>query len=333
MQESGITKVMPRKIEISHRTIVFTLLFLVLIWFLYFIKDIIMQFFLALIITVILNPLVTNLSRHKIPRGLSVLVVYIFLLIFLSALFAVLVPALVEQTTSLVNGLPLVLDQIGVPLYLSEEVIKEVLAQLGNLPGQIVRVGLSIFSNALSVILVLIFAFYLLISKERIDEQLGTFLGEGKEKQLVRLVDELELKLGGWARGQLTLMVLVGLATYVGLTILGIPYVLPLSILAGLLEVVPIIGPIFAAVPAAVIGFGISPVTGLATVALSFLVQQVENYVFVPKIMQRSTGVNPIVTLLALTIGFRMAGVAGAMISIPVVITLQIFIREFAVKK
>jgi predicted PurR-regulated permease PerM len=113
---------------------------------------------------------------------------------------------------------------------------------------------------------------------------------------------------------------------------MGIPYALPLAILAGVLEIIPLLGPIISAVPIALIGFGISPVIGFAVIALSFSVQQIENYLLVPKIMEKSVGVSPIITLLALAIGARFAGVVGAIISIPTVIMLQVLAKEYLIK-
>jgi len=147
------------------------------------------------------------------------------------------------------------------------------------------------------------------------------------------LINILEGRLGGWARGQLGLMLVIAFANYIGLSLLGIPYALPLSILAGLLEIIPYIGPIIAAIPAVVIGFGTSPILGMAVAAMAFLIQQLENYVFVPKIMQKSAGVNPIITLLALAIGFRLAGVIGLLISVPFYIIFQVLANEYILKK
>jgi predicted PurR-regulated permease PerM len=180
---------------------------------------------------------------------------------------------------------------------------------------------------------VLIFAFYMLLSRNRLEDQIGIFFGETKKKELGRFISTLETRLGGWARGQLTLMFAVGLATYIGLLILGIPYALPLAILAGLLEIIPILGPIISAVPGAIIGFGISPLTGVGVIAMAFLIQQLENYLLIPKIMEKSVGVSPIITLVAISIGARLAGIVGVIISVPMVITLQVFVKEYLVKE
>lgn len=320
---------MPRKIEISHRTIVFTVLFLISLWFLYFTRDIILEFFVALLIMAILNPLVTKLSRLKIPRSLAIFVTYLAIFGTLGFAIAGILPPLIDQTTGFANSLPAYLVNLGVGKYLSDQVTSQLLSQVGSLPGEVVRIGVSAFSNLLSVLFVLVFAFYLLLARDRLDENLSLFVGEEKKREIKRVIDVLEERLGGWARGELALMFLVGAANYVGLALLGIPFAISLSILSGILEIVPYIGPIVSTVVVTIIGLSISPVMGLAVLAMAILIQQVENYVFVPKVMEKSVGVNPIVVILALTVGFRLFGFVGVLISVPLVITLQVLTKEY----
>ena len=162
--------------------------------------------------------------------------------------------------------------------------------------------------------------------------KVGFFFGDEKKKELGTIIDTLEKRLGGWARGEISLMLLVGVSTFIGLSLIGIPFALPLSILAGILEIVPYLGPVIAAIPSVIIGFGISPLTGFGVAALAFVIQQLENYVFVPKVMEKSVGVSPIITLLALAIGARVAGIVGMIISVPSVITLQVLIKQYFIK-
>lgn len=331
--KNGILPQMPRKVEISHRTIIFAVFFLLFLWFLYFIREIILQFFVALLVMTILDPLVSRLSKWRIPRGISILISYILIFAIFGLAIAGVVPALVEQSTSFATNLPKYLSGLGIGGYLSEQLTGQLISQIGGLPSQIVKVGISVFSNVLSVFTVLIFAFYLLLARNKLDEQLGFFFGEDKKREVGKVIDRLETRLGGWARGELTLMLLVGLASYIGLIVLGIPFALPLAILAGLLEIIPYLGPILAGVPAVIIGLSISPLMGLAVLALYFLVQQLENYLFVPKVMEKSVGVNPIITLLALAIGFRLAGVIGIVISVPIVITVQVLSQKYLFAK
>lgn len=324
---------MVNKIEISHKTIIFAVLFLISIWFLYYIREILFIFFVALLTMTILNPAVTRITKFKIPRGVAVFLVYLFLLGVVGVAVAGVIPPLVEQSAGFANSLPGYLANIGLSSAISEQVLKEVVTQLGSLPGQIIKFGVVIFSNIIAVVTVLIFTFYLLIARNKADGQLASFLGERNSQTVLRILDNIEIKLGGWARGEMALMLLVGCLNFFGLTILGIPFALPLAILAGVLEIVPNLGPTLAAVPAVVIGFGLSPLTGVATIALAFLIQQVENYLFVPKVMEKSVGVNPVITLLALAIGFKLAGVIGVLVSVPVFITIQAISKEFLLNK
>lgn len=316
---------MIKKVEISHRTIFFTIFFLLFIWLLYYIREIILIFFISLLTMSILNPSVTKLTKYKIPRAVSVLVIYLILLLVMAGATAGIVPPLVEQTSNFINSLPAYLENIGLSKFVSQEMIRDLVLRLGSIPGQILRISVSVFSNLLSVLTILILAFYLLIARDKLDDYSLFLFGDGKKEKISEIMNLLETKLGGWARGQIALMTLIGISSYIGLIILGIPYALPLAILAGLLEVVPNLGPTLSAVPAAIIGFGINTWTGFASLALYFLIQQVENYLFVPKVMEKSAGVNPIATLLAVMIGFRLAGVVGVIISVPVYITLMVF--------
>ena len=117
--------------------------------------------------------------------------------------------------------------------------------------------------------------------------------------------------------------------TYVGLLFLGIDIALPLAILAGILEIVPNIGPVISAVPAVLIALTLSPVTALATASLYFLVQIVENNFLVPRIMQAAVGVNPLISILGLMTGFQLAGPAGAVLAIPLIIVIQTIGLEY----
>ncbi len=319
---------MPRKVEISHRTIVFTVIFLGAVLLIYHIRDIVLTLFAALLVMAILNPLVRRLSKFKIPRGASVLIVYLIFFGIIGVAIASLIPAVIDQTTNLAYGLPSYINSLHLPSVFGDQIYKDVFAKLGDLPGGIVNLGVSIVSNIFGVITILTFAFYLLMARDKLDDQLAVLVGNKKSNEIGAFLDELEVKLGGWARGQMVLMVSVGLFSYVGLRLIGVPYALALGLLAGLLEAVPYVGPILAAIPAVVIGFGISPVMGIATTALAFLIQQVENYVLVPKIMEKSVGVTPIVSLLGLPVGLKLAGITGVLISIPVVITIQVLIKR-----
>lgn len=324
---------MVRKIEVSHKTIIFTVGFLFFLWLLYAIREIILALFVALLVMAILNPLVTKLTRFKIPRALAVILVYILVFGIFGVALASLITPLVEETASFVNGLPNYLHNIGISLPVAEGALNSTLSRLAEIPGQVLKLGVSFFSNFVMAMGSLVFAFYLLLAREKLAIQLVNFLGSERGRKVAKVIDRLEFKLGGWARGELLVMISIGAATFLGLVLLGIPYALPLAILAGLLEIFPTLGPIIAAVPSIIIGLGISPVMGLAVAALALLVHQLENYLLIPKIMEKSVGISPIAILLTLAVGAKLAGIVGVIISVPVLITSQVLLKEYLSQK
>jgi len=317
-----------RKVEISHKTIFFTLATMGLLWFLFFIRDIVLQVFVSLLLVAVLNPVVNSLSKVKIPKSVSIFLSYILIFGVFGTAIGILLPPLIEQTTNLAINLPGYLYNSGLTKYANNDVLREVVSQLGTVPGQIIKAGFSLFANILNILTVLIFTFYLLLVRDKFDGNLSNIFGKEKSENISLILKKLESRLGGWARGQLLLMLLVGILSYTGFVLLGIPFALPLALLAGIFEIVPYLGPIIAAIPAIILGFGISPFVGGATIGLAILIQQMENYIFVPKIMEKSTGVSPIITLLSLAIGARIAGIIGMVISIPIVIIIQTLLQN-----
>ncbi|KKQ75513.1 MAG: hypothetical protein US97_C0039G0002 [Microgenomates group bacterium GW2011_GWF1_38_5] len=279
------------------------------------------------------NPFVTRLEKRGLSRVLGTSVAYIIFLGVVGFTVYVLAPALVTETGSFVKNVPEYIARIGLPVAFKEQILEQMLIQLGQLPSQLAKTTISVFSNVINVITILILSFYLLLAREKFDGAISNFFGDKKAESILLLISKIESKIGGWAKAEVFLMLLVGSFTYLGLLLLHVPYALPLAILAGLFEIVPMVGPFVAAIPAIVIGFSTSSFTGIATASLVFLIQQVENYIFVPKVMQKSAGVNPVVTLITLSVGFRIQGITGAIIAIPVILALQVVVEEYISKK
>lgn len=325
---------MPKTIEISHRTVIFTVLFLGFVWFLIQINLIILSLFVSVLISTALNPLVDQLQKLRLPRPLAIFIIYIILIGAFVTGISSLLPPLIEQSTNLGSKMPLLFDQTSTWLKsigitnIDSEMLSGQLTQLGAIPANLVLILAGVLSNLISVFTVLVISFYLMLERKNFNHYLALLFGDGNETNAKKLIDKLELKLGGWVRGELMLMVIVGLMTFTGLTLLGIPYALPLAILAGFLEIVPGIGPFISAIPGVLLGLTISPVMAIATAVLYFLVQQVENTVIVPKVMQKATGINPLITMISLTIGFKLAGVMGAILAVPIVIVLHVIVVE-----
>lgn len=317
----------PTKIEISHKTIIFSVLFLLFLWFLYQIRQLLLLIFISLLLMFVLEPLVETVEKLKIPRWLAIIFIYFSLIFVIIVALAGIVPPLVDQTSGLISRLPTFLEQVGLSR-IDQAVINSQISQLGSIPVNLVKFIIGIFSNIATVLILAVFTFYFLQERKKLDDYLAKYFVKEEREKIRRVITKIEKRLGNWIRGALTLMTVVGVLSYFGFRLLGIEYALPLAILAGLLEIIPNIGPTVAAVPAVIAGLAISSVHGLATLAWCFLVQQAENNFIVPKVMQTAVGISPLVTLISLGIGFRMAGIAGAVLAVPIVLTLEVIVLE-----
>lgn len=310
-------------VEIGHRSLIFTVLLLIFLYVLKQISGIIVALFVAYLIMTAINPLVTALQRIRIPRQLSALLILITILVGLASGIAALIPPVVDQTGNFLAQLPQLLRQLGIELDPSL-----VNSQLGSIPKNIFRVITSIFSNALAVFTTLVISYYLILERHQLAKRLTFLFGDG-ERVVEDILTRIEIKLGAWIRGQLILSLIIGLSVYIGLFALSIPYAIPLAIIAGALEVVPNIGPTVSMIPAAIVGFTLSPLHGGAVMLLYFLIQQFENNLIVPLVMQRAVGLNPLVTIVSLMIGLKLGGPLGAILSIPIVLTSEVLFPYF----
>ena len=123
-------------------------------------------------------------------------------------------------------------------------------------------------------------------------------------------------------------MFIVGIMSYIGLIFLGVEFAIPLAFIAGLLEVIPNVGPTLSMIPAILVALGTSPVLALAVFALYFVIQQLENTIIVPKVFSKAVGISPLIVIVSLMIGFKIAGVSGAILSLPTVLFLEIIIND-----
>ena len=200
--------------------------------------------------------------------------------------------------------------------------------QIAPISENIVKVTVGVFSNLITTLAVLVFTFYFLLERPRASQTLTSLVGESMANKTLNILRLIEKRLGGWVRGELLLMLSIGIASYIGLTILHVDFALPLAIIAGVLEIVPTIGPIVSAIPAILVALATSPFLAVSVVALYFIIQQVENNVLVPLVMKKSIGFSPLVTLLSVMIGARFAGIVGAILAVPFVLVLKVIITE-----
>ncbi|MEX1052252.1 MAG: AI-2E family transporter [Patescibacteria group bacterium] len=320
------------KIEISAKTIVFTILFLVFLNLVWIVRELIFSFFIAYIVMSALNPWISFLQRKKIPRPLSTLVTFIVIFGLVGYLFFYLIPIVAKETTLLFSNLPKIIESY-IPdskSFLENDFFKTNLPNITNNTLQFLR---NVLSNVIFVISTIFFSLYFLIEENALRKFFTRFFDKEGAYKALNILDNTEKRLRHWFWGQLVLMLVIGLLVYIGLTLLNVRFALPLALIAGLLEIVPIIGPIISTIPAFIIAISDSTFSGIAIIALYFVIQQAENQVIVPYIMRKAVGLNPIVTLAALIIGGRVGGFLGVLIAIPVTLFIETIVTEYIKSK
>ncbi len=317
---------MNKNLTISTKTILITLGVIGIAIALYQVLDIITQLVIALIFALSIEPAVSYMSK-RIPRALAVGLVYSLCVLLVVVFFTFALPLLVDQLKKLVMTLPTLINSLGFMPDV-KTLITSSLSQITTASGSVFSVTYSLFSNALNVLAVFIFSLYLSFDFPKVKAKFFALFSQELVPVVKQSVVETEQSLSRWILGQLFLMLVIGLMSYIGLAAFGVPYALPLAIISGFLEVVPVLGPIIATVVASVVGFAISPNMGILVVALFFGIQQLENNLLVPKVMQSVAGFNPLITMVALLVGAKLMGVVGALVAIPIALVCVIIFKN-----
>lgn len=300
--------------------VIFALVILAIVWAVIQLRGILVAIFIAYILMAALIPLVNLLTKHRFPKILAVLIPYVSIILLIFLLVVPLIQMFVPEVQSFLTRLPLYLDQSAnlfgfridgqaVQDYISREV-----ASLGR---NAFTVTSRVFSGVFTTISVMFISFYFLMYHEDFKRWLAGFFHKDSREQVIDTLKQVDDKLGAWVRGQLTLSFSIGFMTWAALSLLGVPYALPLAVIAGALEILPTLGPTIAAIPAVIVALTISPGLALTVGIVYIVIQQLENTLLVPKIMQRAVGFNPVVVIISIMIGSSLMGVVGALLSIP----------------
>lgn len=324
----------PQRVEISTVSYLKFVGVLLGVAFLWFIRDILALLFIVLIIVAALGPTVRTMEKNGVPRVLGVSLIYIAAFLVLAGIFSMIVPPLINQIRALAQNFPSLVSQVA-PLYeiLIEsnavDALNKLSNQLGSVTQSVFTATSNIFGGAFAAITVLVISFYMLVDARQNRDSLVVLVPARYLKQVTDIVSRAGDKLGSWLRGQLILSVVITIITLIGLLLLGVPFALTLAVLAGLLEIVPFIGPIIAGIVAVAVAYMAgSWQLALAVFVFYILLQQLENHFLVPKIMSNAVGLSPVVVIIALAVGSKLAGVVGAILAVPLVATLSVIAHE-----
>lgn len=306
--------------------------------FLYLIRDILALFFVAVIIMAAIDPLVTWFKgKVKIPRSIGVLIIYVVLLSIFIAIFSLLIPALTSQFRGFTADLPGYLDKIDEFLrrisfsgqtYGFSLNLNKISEGWRGSSFNIFSTTIEFFTGLISFIAILSMAFYMSIKEDGMENFLESVTPKKYKFTVVKIAKKIKNRIGRWMSGQFILMFVIFLLDYAVLYFLGVPYALVIALIGGVLEIVPYIGPIVSTFIAVLVTLLVSPIKAIFVLLLYIVIQQAENNIIFPQIMKKAVGLNPLAVILAMLIGLKLAGIAGAILAIPVATAIGIIIEE-----
>jgi predicted PurR-regulated permease PerM len=320
-----------KKVEISISILFQAIFVLLALWFVYLVRDVIVLLLISVIIVAAIEPAVDYFQRKKIPRSVSVLGIYILLFLLIGGALSLLIPPIVGQFQDFTANYPQYsqkfIDSTG-PIknfieinhinITSEQIFSELGAGASDFTRNIFSKTIGVFTGFISIIVVFSLTFYMSVKEDAINHFIISVTPERHKKYATNLTERVKEKIGKWVLGQFFLMILIAIFDFIGLSLIGVPYALILAIFAGIMEIIPYMGPIISAILGIILGFLVSPTVGLLALAVYIIAQQFENHVVVPQVMKKAVGLNPIAVILALMIGANLAGTLGAILAIPV---------------
>lgn len=321
----------------------------------YYLRDVALVVLLAIIIASSVEPGTKWFLRRRVPRLLAVLLIYSVAVIVLVGMFYFLLLPLLNQSASFLSTLPSYLGELQVwnPLQDSSflgsgssvvegfsknfslvQVVNEINGYVAGLSNGFFSTASQVFGGILSFILVVVLSFYLSVENDGVGSFLRIVTPAKNEKYILDLWRRSQHKIGLWMQGQVVLAILVAVLVFLGLTLLQVENALLLAVLAGLFEIIPLFGPILAAIPAVTLALISNGMTSaLLVIGLYVIIQQFENQLIYPLVVRKIVGVPPLVSILALIIGGKLAGFVGLLVSVPLTTMLMEFLNDIAKDK
>lgn len=342
---------MSARTDLVVRTAVVVLTALVVIGFAQLVLQI-TDILIAVLIAAILATGVAPLARrlHEVrwgPRGWQLArtwaIFSIFLLVFvaISSMTALVVTPVVIEVQQFLGHLPenlQRLEELALQWKARYTWLPDFTDLVRRLPGELNRlsryfgpaagVAARVFGGLAMLVTVIFLAFYMLVEGPRVKAGFLALFPRAQQNRVADVLEEIGAKFGGWIRGQLLLGLIIGGAASVGMAAIGMPFVLLLGIIAGFTELIPMVGPILGAVPAVFLALFQPTWKLLFVIGWYALIQQAEANFVVPRVMRASVGLSPLLTILALVVGARLLGAAGALLAVPIAAALQVIVGE-----
>ena len=338
------------RVVITSGTILKTVFWLLFIALLYYIKDIVLVVLAAIVIASAIEPAAHWCQTHKIKRLPAIIGIYFILGALLAIFFVFFLPSVLSEALTYLNNLPASINLSDLWSPLSGLNLGGASDVASSLPDKTLSIkafvdttkyALSgtgagafhtasvIFGGALSFILMIVLSFYLAVQEDGVGDFLKIVSPIKHHEYIINLWKRSQKKIGYWMQGQLLLGLIVGVLVYLGLMVLGIKHALLLACIAAVFELIPIFGPILAAVPAVLIALvDTSATQGFLVIGLYLIIHQFENHLLYPLVVRKIVGISPMVVILALVIGAKLAGFLGAILAVPIASALMEWVDD-----
>jgi predicted PurR-regulated permease PerM len=312
-------------------------------WGMYLVRGALLLIYMSTLVAIGLAPLVTAMERRglpgarRLPRWGAILIIYLCFLAILVGVGVLVIPPLVAQARELWAALPDMLQRgqqwlVDRGLLSRELSFREAVEQApgggSDAVGTVVAAVWGFVGGVFGLMTILILAFYLMVDAENLVRAFVRLFPRTERPRVEDACRRISTKVSAWLGGQLLLAGIIGGTAALGLFLMGVPYFYVLALIAGIGEMIPIVGPLLAAIPAIAVAFTGSPTLALGVAVFFFVQQQFENHVLVPKVMERQVGVSAAGVIVALLVGGTLLGVVGAILAIPTVAILQVIFEE-----
>ncbi|MFH1188403.1 MAG: AI-2E family transporter [bacterium] len=324
-------------VEISWTSLWRILLMGVFVVSLYLMREAIIAVLLAIFISIALDSLVQRLVKWHIPRPLGTVLVFVTVLSIAIMLLSYAVPIVIVELRGIFQSFGSTAAQIfNFDSALQVRIIDVITMNLDKVTNFLRSGDLSLFEivqkvmgGASFVFAVLVLSFYLTASQDGVARFLRAIFPVNLEDKVLSIYYRSKRKIEYWVRARLILGVVVGIMVFLGLWFGGIRYSLLIAFIAGIFELVPIIGPILAGAIGVIVAIAQSPSLGIFTLLLFLGVEQIENHVLVPLVVRKAIDMHPVVILVALLGGYQIGGITGMLLSAPAAIVLQELIDDW----
>lgn len=316
---------------------------LIIFYVLYRIVAVLVLFAVAILLATAIEPVVLKLRRGPFSRGQGILVAYTAIFAVLGLVVFFVISTIGSQGNTLTTSLPASLGRLrqglnSVGFAPLRSMLDGLFTQLqGTIqqpaassaaPETAKQVGAGVFAAVFDVVTVFVLAFYWLTERTIIKRGFTGLFDAEHRPTAISIWNDVEERLGGWVRGQMLLMLTIGVSAAIGWSIIGVPFALVLAIVAGLVEIVPILGPWLGTAPAVLAAFTVSPEKALLVLVYGVVIQLLEANVLVPRIMRNSTGITPLTVLLGILVGSALGGIVGALLAVPAAASLQVLLQN-----